>query len=107
MREKADSWIGREAAFSAHVYFFLYVPRGLGLRARKRFAFGRSPRISRNSGGPLRSLRFRRARSLAGADLSLRRSISRPANLDAFAAAFSLAECPRFFRRTVIDFAMK
>src|SRR5262249_56614404 len=47
---------------------------------------GRLPRTSRNSLGPLRSLRLRRCRSSLVADGSLRRSISRPGIARAFAA---------------------
>ena len=47
---------------------------------------GRLPRTSRNSFGPLRSLRFRRCRSSSVADGSLRRSISLPAISSALAA---------------------
>jgi hypothetical protein len=46
----------------------------------------RLPRTSRNSFGPLRSLRFRRCRSSSVADGSLRRSISWPAISSALAA---------------------
>src|SRR5262249_51956122 len=47
---------------------------------------GRLPRRSRNSLGPLRSLRLRRCRSSSVADGSLRRSICRPAIARAFVA---------------------
>jgi len=54
------------------------------------FSFGRSPRISRNSCGPLMSRRFRSRRSSGVADGSPISSIRRPAMSEAFAAAVGL-----------------
>jgi hypothetical protein len=58
------------------------------------FGFGKSPRMSRNSRGPFRSLCFRLARSSSVADLSPMRSISWPAIVEAFTAAL----LPRGFK---------
>jgi hypothetical protein len=54
------------------------------------FGLGRSPRISLNSCGPLRSRRFRLCRSSSVADESASLSICWPASSDAFDAALGL-----------------
>jgi hypothetical protein len=54
------------------------------------FRLGRSPRMSRNSPGPLRSRRFRCCRSSWVADESASLSICWPASSEAFEAAFGL-----------------
>jgi hypothetical protein len=63
-----------------------------GSRAQ-RFGFGKSPRISRNSAGPLVSRRFRLSLSSTGADASPRRSISWVAILRAWEAVRLLVLC--------------
>src|SRR5215813_6415137 len=56
------------------------------MASRELLNLGRLLRTSRNSLGPLRSRRLRRCRSSSVADGSLRRSISWPAIVRAFAA---------------------